>query len=225
MNNLNDDKEKKVEENNSNGQNETENNPNRRKLDDEQLEDLMKKVNQMIDEVSDQYGVNPDNIKVMPIPKKKATFLAFLLTAATILVFDCMVIIAMSAIISWAEWESAWYLLFFTLFFAGSEILLKASTIPLLSMKIKNIYLLSFIKFLPFLLTSILCGAIPLFIKIVNYYFYAIIAALTYAIRNFYVMYFFEKNFNRIAAKITKNQINNKNKKKKEKKNDKKGDK
>ena len=99
-------------------------------------------------------------------------------------------------------------MIYFALFFATSEQILKVCSLPLIPKNPKNIYLIMLIKAIPFILTMIICGIFPMFVKVTSIYLYVLLCALVYSIRKFFISFLLEKEM----KKLMNNTFNNKKK-------------
>ena len=176
---------------------------NKKQENKNELEELAKEVDKLIDEVSSEYGIDPEKLKVMPIQLPKMTFKAVLITSLVIFVLDFLVMLALNGFFNWCEWGSHSDLVFFALYFAGVDMVLKLASLPLFPKNPKNIIYVSVLKIVPFIFTMVICGIWPIFIKIISYWFYVFIGLIIYAIRKFLITYYLEKQLTRMMTKIS----------------------
>lgn len=182
-----------------------------RKRKAEEKDKLMDEINDAINRLAEENGLDPNKVRILSIKGNRVDFKSALFSFLTIIIFDFALFFAFSAIFEWATYNSKIDLLFFVLFFVGCEICLKLASIPLYNLCIrKNILLVPVIGILPIAITGLFCGVMPVFITIEKFYLYILIIALIYATKRFYVKYFMEKVLTKFFIRRRKKQKNNK---------------
>ena len=168
-----------------------------------ELEELAKEVDKLIDEVSSEYGLDPEKLKVMPIQLPKMTFKTVAITSLAVFLLDFLVMLALNGFFNWCEWGRHSDLVFFALYFAGIDMVLKLASLPLFPKKPGSIVYVSFLKVVPFILSMVICGIWPIFVNVTSYWIYSLVGLIIYSIRKFLITYYLEKQINKMLGKIS----------------------
>lgn len=99
-------------------------NPEEKKDKDKTPEEIEKEMNQMLEDLANQMGVNKNEIRVVSIKAPKRSFKQILFEALYYIIANSLLLIGLSGYIKWCS--ANWYqLLFYSLTFSGIELLFR----------------------------------------------------------------------------------------------------
>lgn len=149
-------------------------------------EDVEKEMQQMLDDLSQQMGVDKNQIRVISIKAPKRNFLTILIESLYYIISTALLFIGLSGYISWCEGK--WYdLLFYSLMFSAIELVLR--NVFLVIFKKTFIQTFGLVMVVPPLIALFVCIFIPFIVTPISIGRYLIVCAILLIVREFIKKY------------------------------------
>ena len=149
-------------------------------------EDVEKEMEQMIQDLSEQMGIDKNQIKVVSIKAPKRNFKVILFESLYYIIITALMFVGLSGYIAWCDGK--WYdLLFFSLMFSAIELVLR--NVFYIIFKKTIVQTFGFIMVLPPLISMFVCVFIPFIISPVYIGRYIIVCVILLIVREFIKKY------------------------------------
>ena len=149
-------------------------------------EDVEKEMEQMLKDLSDQMGVDKNQIRVVSIKAPKRNFKVILFESLYYLISTALMFIGLSGYIKW--YEGSWYdVIFFSLVFSAIELIIR--NLFFIIFKKTIIQTFGLIMVLPPLIAMFGCIFIPFIVKPVYIGRYIIVCLILLIVREFIKKY------------------------------------
>lgn len=151
--------------------------------------DIEKEMQDMLNDLSEQMGIDKNQIKVVSIKMPKRNFRTILFESLYYIITSCLLVIGLSGYINWCE--GTWYqLLFFALIFSIIELVLR--NIFFIVFKKTIIQTFGLILILPSFLSMLACFFIPFIPTPTRIARYAVVFIILFIVREFIKRYSLE---------------------------------
>lgn len=170
----------------------------KKKIKDMNEEELQEEIDKLMKEFEEQTGKDPSNVKLMSVKFPMKSFKGIFLDIIRIVLFNTILILALSGLFVWSEY-SIYELLYFALYFSGMEALSRTIIVLLFNKLIPKTFGIIFV--VPTIVAIVFSMIFPCFVKVVSLWNMFFVLTLAILIRKFLNNYFFEKYFNRMMIK------------------------
>lgn len=148
-------------------------------------------IKKMIGELTEQYGIEEKDLKILNVGKKQKSKLAIIIELLIIFTSTVLILFGLSGIIPWSKEKNIVNIIFFALYFSGCEILSRI----VLTFGFKKLIIQTFglIMIFPSLIAIVISAIFPIFVEINSIFLLIITTILTVLIRKFMLSYVSEK--------------------------------
>lgn len=149
-------------------------------------EDVEKEMEEMLNDLASQMGVDKSQIKVVSYKMPKRGFKTILFESLYIILFNCLLFLGLSGYIKWCD--GVWYqLIIYGLMFSGIEIAIRNAFYILFKKSIIQTFGLLLI--IPPLIAAFVCAFLPFLVSPVYILRYIVVCIILLIVREFIKRY------------------------------------
>ena len=172
---------------------------------EEKAEEL--EVQKLIKQITEEYGINESDLKVVNMTKKKNRFKQASVDIIINFLLSVILMFSFSGLIPWATYNgSVLMLVFFSLYYSAMEITLRFILLKVFKKMILKTF--GLILLAPLVISAIICIFLPIFVTVKSILLFLLTIVLTYLIRKFMISYVLEKLLIHQSHKKKKEQNN-----------------